>query len=528
MSMAPPNQRAKMTAESFKVQAPLLHDLVRLHGRWRPNELALLDHRHGHSWLEVDRVSNRVANGLIALGVERGDSVSILMSNCVEYAEIIYGIWKAGAVVVPLNVAVAPQDLLTMHLDANVKVAFFTTEHYQRLSALLPKIADLKASIIFGSDKINTTLDFEDWISEQVDTSPELIVEDTDPCNIIYSSGTTGRPKGIKHIHRRRIQALYEMALMHRYHYGAVSLTAIGLYSNISWAPLLLSLLVGAPCIIQREFNPEDWVELVKTHRVTHTMMAPIMFQRILQAKNFSPEAVSSLQAVVSGGSPLFEQLKQEVGAKFGCAVIELYGLTEGFITSLQPEQSEGRITSVGQPVCGNDYILLDDSDHQLGWDNVGEICVHSIHMMTEYHNRKDATHEAMYIDENGKTWLRTGDIGRIDTNGFLYITDRKKDMILSGGQNIFPADIESIMVNHPQVSEVAVIGIPDDAWGETPIALVVPRNDDANAEEICAWTNANVGKRQRIKAVHLRTDMPRNPNGKILKRELRKEFLKN
>lgn len=510
----------------FEVRAPLMHDLVRLHGKWLPDSPALLDDKCVRSWKDVDLNSNRIANGLISLGIKKGDSVSILMSNSVEYVEIIYGVWKAGAVVVPLNVAVSTDGLLAMKNDADVKAAFYTPKLYQHMYPKLGAAPTIQTHIVFGDKDFEDTIDFSNWIKKQKDTDVNAVIEDTDVCNIIYSSGTTGQPKGIKHIHRPRIQALYEMALMHRYHYGAISICSIGLYSNIAWGPLLLSLLVGGPCIIQKTFIPEQWIDLVNEHKVTHTMMAPILFQRILGAKNFSPTSVASLQAVVSGGSPLFEELKQDVADNFNCDVIELYGLTEGFLTSLQPEETEGRLASVGKPVRGNDYILLDNDDNQLGWGETGEICVYSIHMMTEYHKRPVATADAMYVDKTGRKWLRTGDIGNIDNQGYLYITDRKKDMIISGGQNIYPADIEVIMIKHPSVSEVAVIGIPDDRWGETPIALIVPTSSAADANEIKTWTNDHVGKRQRIKEVLKRADMPRNPNGKILKRKLREELL--
>ncbi len=508
------------------IQAPLLPDLVRLHGKWIPNKTAFIDNQVTRNWREIDENTNRIANGLLAAGVKQGDTVSILMSNCVEYAEIIYGVFKAGAVVVPLNLAVTEEGLTAMNVDADVKLAFYTPEQYKRMQPFLSQIPSIGTHIIFGDEKFDSTLNYNDWLTAQSADAPNVKIADTDVCNIIYSSGTTGRPKGIKHIHRRRIQALYEMALMHRYHYGAVSITAIGLYSNISWGPLLLSLLVGAPCIIMENFVPEKWVELVEKHKVTHTMMAPVLFQNVLKASNFSKHAVASLQAVVSGGSPLYEDLKQEITDNFvNCAVVELYGLTEGFITSLQPEEMEGRLASVGKPVCGNDYILLDNDDNILDWGNSGEICVRSVHLMTEYHNRADATSECMFTDPQGQLWIRTGDIGSIDEQGFLYITDRKKDMIISGGQNIYPADIEAVMIKHEAISEVAVIGVPDEKWGETPIAIIVPTDENTDPEELKDWTNETVGKRQRIKQVIVRADMPRNPNGKILKRKLKEEL---
>lgn len=509
----------------FELQAPLLPDLVRLNGRWYPTKPALIDEHKTLSWSELDCNSNAVGNGLIALAIGRGDCVAILMENSVEYVEILYGIFKAGAVAVPLNLAVNDSGLQTMLRDSQARALFLTVQQYRRLASGLREIDCLPAKGIFVVD--GDTHRYADWRDAQPVAAPDVTICDEDPCNIIYSSGTTSQPKGIKHIHRRRIQSIYELALGHRYHYGAISICPIGLYSNVAWASLLCSLIVGGTLVIRRSFDPAAWIDDVQRYGVTHTMMVPIMFQRVLEASNFSAEKVQSLQAVLSGGSPLFEDLKRRVIEGFGCAVIELYGLTEGFMTMLQPEETEGRLSSVGKPVRGNDYVLLDDEDRPIPWGGTGEICVRSVHWMIEYHNRPDATLEVMYIDENGLPWLRTGDIGHTDKDGYLYITDRKKDMINSGGQNIYPADIEAVMVQHPLIAEVGVIGVPDETWGEAPLALVVLRQPATadTAEELLRWTNERVGKRQRIKAVVVRTEMPRNSNGKILKRELRKEF---
>lgn len=511
----------------FNIKAPLLHDMVGLHAKWYPDKAAVIDEHKTLSWQEIDKKSNAVANGLISLGVTKGDSVAVLMSNCVEYAEIMFGILKAGAVIVPLNLAVDEKGLVTMLKDASARVIFLTGPEQARLDGHLGEVSTLIASVTYAETVKGESLDYLQWRDAQQHSNPKVDVEDDDPCNIIYSSGTTGQPKGIKHVHRRRIQSMYELALAHRYHFGVISICPIGLYSNIAWASLFCSLIVGGTCIIQSGFEPRTWIETVKKYSVTHTMMVPLQFQKILESDNFTPETVSSMEAIISGGSPLFEQLKKQVMDQFGCAVIELYGLTEGFMTTLQPEEIEGRLGSVGKPVRGHDYVIVDDDDNEQSWGNSGEICVRSVHWMTEYHNRPDATEEAMYFDKDGVQWLRTGDIGKVDHEGYLYIVDRKKDMILSGGQNIYPADIESVMITHPDVSEVTVIGIPDEKWGETPIALVVARQAEQHpsAETLLAWINERVGKRQRVKRVEFRQDLPRNPNGKVLKRELRKEF---
>jgi len=512
----------------FEIQPPLLHDLVRLHGRWYPDKAAMIDESKRLTWSAIDRTSNQVANGLHAMGIGRGDSVAIIMANCVEYIEILIGIWKAGAVVIPLNLSVSDEALELMLDDAGTRAVFLTLAEYSRMSGRLASVNTLLPNGIFvyGAADFAKARDYEAWRDGQNPLDAGIAVDENAPCNIIYSSGTTGIPKGIKHLYGRRTRAGYELTLAGRYHFGAVGLCPIGLYSNIAWATLFGSLITGTTCVIQRSFDPHAWVSAVEKYRVTHTMMVPLQIRKVLEAPNFSTTAVSSLQAIISGGSPLFSELKQRAITELGCAIIELYGLTEGFMTTLQPEEAEGRLASVGKPVRGSDYIILDPEDQPLGWGNSGEICVRSIHWMTEYHNRPDATAEAMYIDKDGRQWLRTGDIGRIDEDGYLFIIDRKKDMILSGSQNIYPADIEAIMVTHPAIAEVAVIGIPHEKWGETPLALVVLKNQaEHSVDDILGWTNERVGKRQRVSAIEIRKDLPHNPNGKILKRELRREY---
>jgi len=513
--------------DRFDFAGPLLPDYVRLNARWYPAKPAVADEEATLTWAALDERSNAVANGLRALGVRNGDSVAILLENCVEYVEMLYGAWKAGAVVVPLNLAVPEGGLLMMLQDAAVRVLFCSPAQQLRLAARLGEVAALLPGGVLVHD--GAAGGYARWRGQQDTGQPAVTIGDDEPCNIIYSSGTTALPKGIKHLHRRRVQSIYELAMAHRYHYGAISICPIGLYSNVAWGSLMCSLIVGGTCLIRRQFDPAAWIGDVERHRVTHAMMVPIMFQRILDAPNFRPAAVKSVQAVLSGGSPLFEGLKRRVMENFSCAVIELYGLTEGFMTTLQPEEAEGRLASVGKPVRGNDYILLDDNDREVPWGGAGEICARSVHWMIGYHNRPDATREAMFIDSRGIQWMRSGDIGRTDEDGYLYIIDRKKDMVLSGGQNIYPADIEAVMVEHPLVGEVAVIGVPDERWGESPVAIVVVRAPGAGGDvagEIRDWTNQRVGKRQRIREVHIVETLPRNPNGKVLKRELRRAWV--
>jgi acyl-CoA synthetase (AMP-forming)/AMP-acid ligase II len=219
-------------------------------------------------------------------------------------------------------------------------------------------------------------------------------------------------------------------------------------------------------------------------------------------------------------------ELKANIMQRLNPQLVELYGLTEGPVTTLEPEDAEGRLSSVGKPLPGTDLLILDDEDRPCPPNVPGEIVGRGRMLMAGYHGRPDANAEATWTDDRGRRWLRTGDIGKLDEQGFLYLVDRKKDLIISGGQNIYPADIESVMLAHPAVAEVAVIGIDSPRWGESPLAVVVLKETGADLEQLKAWTNERVGKQQRIVGVTALAELPRNPNGKILKRELRKDYL--
>jgi acyl-CoA synthetase (AMP-forming)/AMP-acid ligase II len=347
-----------------------------------------------------------------------------------------------------------------------------------------------------------------------------------DPCNLVYSSGTTALPKGIVHGHRRRLEWAYDVALALRYQSNAVTLLSIGLYSNISWVGMLCTWLAGGHVVVMEKFEAADWLAHVERWAATHATMVPIGYQRVVEHPEFARYDVGSLRSMMSCGSPLQAALKKRMVEAFDCEIVELYGLTEGIVTTLDPEDVDGKLASVGKPIVGTDLRILGDDDRPVPAGTPGEIVGLSRFVMNEYHGRPDATRESTWIDELGRAWLRTGDIGQLDDDGYLYIVDRKKDMILSGGQNVYPADLEAVLCGHPAVFDVAVIGIPDPRWGETPLALVVLRDGHGvDPEALRAWANERLGRQQRLARVEFRAELPRNPNGKLLKRELRAEY---
>ena len=499
----------------FDAPAPLLPEILALHGRWLGDKPALIGVDETISWATLSRRLEQVANGLIADGLQPGQRVAVLMSNSVAMVEILFGVIRAGGVVVPLNTLVSADALAAMIADAEAVALFVGDDHAHRLQALTSACPGLR---------IHRQHRFAAWRDAQPVTPVALALADDAECNIIYSSGTTGLPKGIVHTHRRRLDWFYDLGLALRYDCGAVTLCSLGLYSNISWAAMGCTLLTGGTLVVLPGFDATGFLEAVETQRATHSAVVPVQFERMLALPDFDRHDLSSLRAIMCCGSPLAEATKRAVFRRFGCALIELYGLTEGLITTLSPEDAEQHMRSVGRPLPGTDLKILDEHDHELPPGQPGEIVGRGRIVMAGYNNRDDANAEATWTDQHGRRWLRTGDIGIIDEQGFLTLVDRKKDLIISGGQNIYPADLEAVLVQHPAVAEAAVIGIPCPTWGETPLGIVVPAAG-ADAQALLTWANGQLGKQQRLRGVVFVEALPRNANGKVLKRELRDRY---
>ena len=354
-----------------------------------------------------------------------------------------------------------------------------------------------------------------------------MTIEPNAPFNIIYSSGTTGVPKGIVQPHRMR-WAHVKRAAGSGYDASAVTICSTPLYSNTTLVSFFPALAGGGTIVLMSKFDAAKFLELAQRHRVTHAMLVPVQYQRIMDLPNFDQYDLKSFRMKFCTSAPFSAALKADILKRWPGGLTEYYGMTEGGATMiLHAHQFPTKLHTVGQPAPGHEVKLIDEAGNELPAGQVGEVVGRSpAAMMTGYYNQPKKTSEAEWFDKDGTRFIRTGDVGRFDADGFLTLLDRKKDMIISGGFNIYPSDLEAVLFQHEAVQDCAVVGVASKQWGETPIAFVeLKLGRTESAEQIRLWANERLGKTQRLTALEITTTLPRSAIGKVLKRELRDEY---
>ena len=496
-------------AEHVPSDPPLIGSMLR-HADTRPDEIAIICEEKALTWRQLQDAVLSMAGAITPFG-ETGDRV-VLLGDVSEQLIVSYlAVIAAGRCAVPLQTSAHPDSLVGMIANAEPLIVLGDRQY---LDPLTSRIAD-GVSLV----RLDDPSSLEGFIAGSAPLNAAMDVPPETPFNIIYSSGTTGKAKGIVHSHgmrqRQTERSVFEIGPQ------STMLLATPLYSNTTLMPTLMALYHGAKLVMMRKFNAEQYLDLAEEYQATHTMLVPVQYQRILDAGSFSRRNLGSFKVKPSTGAPIPRDDKRRIATEWPGRFVEVYGLTEGGCTCmLDVGAYPDKAHTVGKPAPGNEIRVIDENGNDMPTGT------RSAMMMTGYFRNPQADAEFYWRDRDGTLYHRTGDIGMFDEDGFLILVDRKKDIIISGGFNIYASDIEDLLRAHDGIAEAAVIGIPSDRWGETPLAFVVAKpGAELDAEAIKGWVNERLGKTQRVSAVEIRTNLPRSALGKVLKPELRKPY---
>jgi long-chain acyl-CoA synthetase len=490
------------------------------------------------SFRELERDTDRIANALVKQGIGQGDRVATLTKHHVPCMLLTLAAMKVGAVCMPVNWRLAPPEAeyILLHgqaslllVDEGFAAPFVTGGPVKLPSACLVLCTERPLGDVSG---------FEHWFEHEVDAFDAAAAQTDDAALQLYSSGTTGLPKGVVLSHRGLLSTSRVVSSEWRFGSGDVLGNPLPTFHVACMTMLLLTLYTGGTTIAFSEFDPAGFIGAIAEHRVTHSFVVPAMLMFMLQSPAAPTGDYSSLKLVAYGGSPISETLLQQAMARFQCDFLQVYGLTEvsGPATFLSPEdhrsaaQNPKLLQSAGRPV-GNCALRIVDpvSGTDMPEGQTGEVWLESVRNLKAYWRDDEATKRAFPQGRNERGgWFRTGDAGYVD-KGYLYINDRIKDMIISGGENIYPAEIENVLMKHPAVADGAVIGVPDASWGEAVKACVILKPGAAATErDIIDWMRERIAHYKCPKSIDFLDTLPRNPSGKLLKRVLRQPYWKD
>lgn len=489
--------------------------LIQAWGEFRGDAPALYDGTTNLSWRETAALVERIAARLQADGLERGQAVAILGTSTVEYALVFLAAIRAGGCAAPLTTSASPEQLAGMASDSGAIHLFIDRAKLNELGDFTLPIA---SQIVLDEELYS-------FMAPEGTKAAPFEPADKDPFNIIYSSGTTGIPKGIVHSHGMRWRQMTFRAAMN-YGVDSRTLTSTPLYSNTTMAVFLPTMYSGGCASIMGKFDTEKWLQRAQDERITHTMLVPVQYRRLMQFDRFDDFDLSAMKMKYCTSAPFPADLKGEVLKRMPGGLIEIYGMTEGGVACIFPvHEHPDKLHTVGRPAPGHFLKVIDENGNEVPPGVAGELIGKSSTMMLGYKNQPEKTREGYWIDpEDGSTWQRMGDVGRVDADGFVELVGRTKDVIISGGFNIFPIDLEAELLKDERVAEAAVVGVPSESWGETPVGFVVLKPDVSEdaLEDIRTVANSRLGKTQRVAELYAIDDMPRSHIGKLLKTELR------
>jgi long-chain acyl-CoA synthetase len=503
-------------------------DIVRTHANERPDDPALEFEGRTVTFAELDARSSRVANALAAVGVRAGDRVAFLDKNGLEFFEVTFALAKIGAVIVSVNWRLAGEEVAQIVNDAQSDVLIVGAEFVSLVEKIEPALETVSTFVAIGGH--TRWNDYETLLAAHDAVDPMVPTRGDDVVLQLYTSGTTGLPKGVMLTNNNFFCGIEETASSWELTPGAVSLAVMPMFhiAGSGWA--LAGLAQGCRTVLIREVDPARILRAIPEFGVTTAFMVPAVIQLLVSTPETQTTDFSSLRAILYGASPITETVLTKATKVFGCQFVQLYGLTEttGAITQLEASDHDADALPHLLRSCGRPYpwVEIRIVDQETGDDvptgEIGELWTRSGRNMAGYWANEAATANAITADG----WFKTGDAGYCDEDGYLFLHDRLKDMIVSGGENVYPAEVENVLAKYPGVADVAVIGVPDARWGEAVKAVVVraPGSEVTDAELI-AFAREHLGGYKLPKSVDFTDVLPRNPSGKLLKREIRAPY---
>jgi acyl-CoA synthetase (AMP-forming)/AMP-acid ligase II len=508
-------------------------DALAVHAQNAPDKVAVVVDESGGAtpsattFAELNAQVNRLAHGLLDAGAQPNDRLVWCGPNSLEVLVTIHAARKCNLVAVPLSYRFNADEMQYVIDNSDATVVVVDAEQAPLVDSVRERLPKLRAVVVFGGEVPvgSGFLAWDDVCARGSDREPEIVATSEAGAAMIYTSGTTGKPKGALRTRTDRDIVFALLAALRLLHENSVHLTTGPLYHSGPLAFASLSHTLGAPIIVLRKFDPIRWIALVKEHRVTNTFSAPTQLKRIVSLPDaeLAPADMSSMICLIANAAPVPYALKQEIVDKLGDGFLfEVYGSTElGVDTVLPPEDQLRKPGSCGKPYGGIEIRIVKDDGTAAGPGEAGELFVHTGLAMDGYH------HSAEQLTElPDHEWKSVGDIAYVDDEGYVYICDRKKDMIISGGVNIYPAEIEAVLYAHPQILDAAVFGIPDDEWGERVHAIVQAKDGETiDLTELRAFAESRLARYKQPREYEVRDTLPRTDSGKLLKRVLRDEY---
>ncbi len=508
----------------------IVGELLRRGSKLYPDRLALRYQGRDLSYGELNQRVTRLANGMLRLGLRKGDRIAILAQNCHQYVEVYLASATIGAVTVPLNARLKGGELKYIINNSEAKLLLISSDFLEMIAAIRAELPLVEHHVCISQQAPGFET-YESLLGSASSEVPYVQPTESDVVCQIYTSGTTGLPKGAMLTHRNVLSNATSCCLEQEIKPGDNYLMVLPLYHVAGCTLTVSTLLMGGMLTIHPAFSPPDVMRSIGQDRITQAALVPVMISFLLRVPNLEQYDLSSLKYVVYGAAPIAPSLLKQAMGVFKCNFIQGYGLTEAaaFASLLRaddhlPEGSSEqikRLSSVGREILGSEVRVVNDQGEEVAAGEIGEILVRGNNVMQGYWKMPEATAEAL---RDG--WLHTGDLATVDEAGYVYIVDRKKDMIVSGGENIYPREVEATFLTHPAVADVAVIGVPDEVWGEAVKALVVLKEGQtATKQDLIDFCAAKLAGFKKPKSVEFRTDLPRNAMGKILKRVLREPY---